>query len=225
MSQIYNFQNTDEFVKKSAEAIETFILENLKEKKVVRVALSGGSSPIPVYQALSKSKIPWNRVALFLVDERYVPLNSKESNYGMIKENLADHVKNLRKFYHYNTRDSIQTIVDQYQKMLQQFKSPIFDLVILGLGKDGHTASLFPNDPALHEKNRLAAHTINPDQGQDRMTLTFPAILDSQKIIFLIQGKNKNQIIDRWLNKEALMDELPAKKILEHSDVEIFFLN
>ncbi len=106
---------------------------------------------------------------------------------------------------------------------MEQFDHPLFDLVLLGLGEDGHTASLFPHDTALNENRRLVAHTIQPDSGQDRMTLTFPAILDSKKIIFLIQEKEKEDVVNRWLDKKASVDELPAVKILEHSDVGVFY--
>ena len=159
---------------------------------------------------------------MFLVDERYVPLNSADSNYRMINDNLAGIVKNLRRFYHYNTRDSISTIVDQYQKTLEQFESPLFDLVVLGLGADGHTASLFPNSPALDENSRLVVQTQSPD-GMDRMSLTFPAIMDSEKIIFLIRGSEKEKVFERFVGKKASVDEIPAIRILEHQDVEVFY--
>ncbi len=222
--ELNKYNNVNDFIEKAISVIEAFIVEKLENQKIVRVALSGGSSPIAVYQALAESNINWSRVALFLVDERYVPLNSKDSNYKMIKENLADKVKNLRRFYHYNTRDPISTIVDQYQKTLEQFEKPLFDLVILGLGLDGHTASLFPNDPALNEKNRLVAHTQSSD-GMDRMSLTFPAILDSKKIIFLVQGSEKKDVFEKFVGKKVSADEIPAIRALEHKDVEIFYAN
>lgn len=229
----YNFQkmeyhifpNKTDYIIKAAETIESFLMHALNEKPILRIALSGGKGPLPIYKLLSKSKrIPWSRITFFLADERYVPLNSKDSNYKMIREVLADQVKNLRRFYHYNTRDPIPTIVDQYQKMLQQFEPPLFDLVLLGVGTDGHTASLFPHESALHENTRLVMHTVSPDPNtRDRLSLTFPAILDSQKIIFLIQGADKKEILNRWLHEKNSIDDLPAQKILEHPDVEIFY--
>lgn len=222
--KLFKLKNIDEFVEKSVEAIETHILEELNYKPILRIALSGGSSPIPVYKKLAESKkIPWSRITLFLVDERYVPLNSKESNYKMIKETLVDSVKNLRKFYYYNTREPITIISHQYEQMLRQFDFPLFDLVILGLGEDGHTASIFPHSDVIREESRLVMKTVKPDDAQDRITLTFPAILSSNKIIFLIRGENKGGIIDQLCDSNANLDDLPAKKVMEHSDVEIFF--
>ncbi|MBN1258719.1 6-phosphogluconolactonase [Candidatus Peregrinibacteria bacterium] len=225
MPIIHLYDNAGEFVRESAASIEHFIAKQLKEKSILRMALSGGKSPSPVYLALAKNKnIPWSRITLFLADERYVPLNSGESNYRMIHETLLSGVKNLRRFYHYNTRESLPIITDQYQKVLEQFKAPLFDLVLLGLGEDGHTASLFPHDPAIHEHRRLVAHTQSLEQTtQDRMTLTFPAILSSSKIIFLIRGKEKQKIFDEWVGGNQPMEDLPAKTILGHPNVEIFY--
>lgn len=224
--EFHIYKNSEEFANEAAEAISSFINEELKEKKTVRIALCGGESPISVYRKLVENKrFPWSRVYLFLTDEGYVPLNSKDSNFGMITENIVDKVPNVRKFYHFNTRDQIATIVDQYEKTLRaQDGSPLFDLVILNIGADGHTASLFPSDTALHEERRLVAHTQNLDQNaQDRMTLTFPALMNSKKIIFLVQGKDKQKVINDLMNGNQSVDQLPAKKILEHGDVGIYY--
>lgn len=223
--ELQTFENTNDYVKAGSESIAKAILEALEKQKTIRVALSGGRSPIPVYEALAEiSTIPWNRVNLFLVDERYVPLNSNESNFKMIKTRLVDKVKNLRQFYHYNTRDPIKTIVDQYQKTLQQFEKPLFDLVVLGLGEDGHIASLFPKEAALEEMNRLVVHTKSPDiNTQDRMSLTFPALLNSKKIIFLIAGRQKQDALNQLLAAEESMQNLPATYLLGHSDINIFY--
>lgn len=224
---LYKTTDPSAFQSHAATSISAFLNSVLAEKSLANVALSGGKSPVPVYQALALSPVAWSRVNLFLADERYAPLNSEESNHRMVQENLVNRVKQVKNFYHYNTRKPIKGIVSQYQALLEARERPLFDLVVLGLGEDGHTASLFPHGSALHEKNRLVMHTQKPDSvhPQDRMTLTFPAILSSRKIIFLIQGKSKSAVLDRWLNASPPpTDELPATGILAHPDVEIFYL-
>jgi 6-phosphogluconolactonase len=206
------------------QAVEDFVTEHLKTQRTVKLALSGDLDLIPLYRLLSENRqIPWGRVILFLADERYAPLNSKESSFHRISEALADRVKNLRKFYSYNTKEPLETLVHWYDQTLRLQGQPLFDLVILGLGADGCVANLFANDSALHEKRRLVAQTRSLDQnGFESMTLTFPAILDSQKIILLSRVADKAGVVERWLSDQAKLDELPAVGLSGHKDVEIF---
>lgn len=224
MPILHKTENEAEFVNSAAGSIRDFIVGALRGKKTLRIALSGGESPLPVYAALAADKqIDWSRVHLFLADERYVPLNSNESNYGKIEKTLVSRVKNLRRFYHMNTREEPAKLASLYDALLKQQDSPLFDLVILGLGADGHTASLFPHSAALLEKRRLVAVTQKPGPDpQTRLTLTFPALLDSAKIIFLIRGKEKEPALARWLGEGGTVDETPAKGVLSHPDIEIF---
>ena len=222
---IQTFDNEDDTLSAMVQAIESFIEERLSTQRTATLALSGAEDLISVYRKLSESRqIPWSRVILFLADERYAPLNSKESSFHRISEALADRVKNLRKFYSYNTKEPLETLVHWYDQTLRLQGSPLFDLAILGLGADGCIANLFTNDNALHEKRRLVAQTRSLDQnGFESMTLTFPAILDSRKIIVAAQGQGKSKVVDRWLSGEASLDELPAVGLSEHKDVEVFF--
>ena len=222
---VHKFTEGADYADTAAQAIENFVIERLSTQRTVKIALSGGKGPIPVYRKLvENNRIPWSRVALFLADERYAPLNSEDSNFHLVSTMIADKVKNLRKFYSYNTKEPIETIVHWYDQMLQQQDRPLFDLVVLGLGADGHTASLFPGCGALQEKRRLVAQTRPLDlNGLDRMSLTFPAILDSRKIIFLIRGAEKSEVVDQWLSGHSTVDELPATGVLGHSDIEVFY--
>jgi 6-phosphogluconolactonase len=223
--QLHTFKSEPDYATEAAQAIEDYLIDLLKSQRTVKLALSGGKGPIPVYKKLVENdRIPWSRVIIFLADERYAPLNSEDSNYHLISTLIEEKVKNLRKFYSYNTKEPLETIVHWYDQTLKLQESPLFDLVILGLGADGHTASLFPGCGALHEKKRLVAHTRPLDlNGLDRMSLTFPALLDSQKIIFLIRGAAKSEVVDRWLSGEATIDEIPATGVLGHKDIEVFY--
>ena len=221
---IQKFDNRDDCLRTMAEAIEKFIEERLADQRTVTLALSGAEDLIPIYQKLSESRqIPWSRVILFLADERYAPLNSKESSFHQISETLANRVKNLRKFYSYNTKEPIETLVHWYDQTLRLQEKPLFDLVVLGLGADGSIAGLFPSDSALHEKRRLVAQTRSLDQnGFESMTLTFPALLDSRKIVVAVKGRNQSEIADRWISGQAKLDELPAVGLSGHPDAEVF---
>ncbi len=224
MPNLHRFNNEDDYLSALTKAIEDFVMERLSVQRTIKLALSGAEDLIPLYERMSQSRIiPWGRVILFLADERYAPLNSKESSFHRISESLVDHLKNLRKFYSYNTKEPLETLVHWYDQTLRLQEQPLFDLVLLGLGADGSIANLFANDSALHEKRRLVAQTRSLDQnGFESMSLTFPALLDSQKIIVAATGQGKNKIVDRWVSGEATVDELPATGLSGHKDVEVF---
>ena len=163
------------------------------------------------------------RIELFQVDERYVPRDHPDSNYKNFLHLLGG-VRGDTRVYAFDPLLSIKEALDAYEKIIQ--KSLPFDLCILGLGSDGHTASLFPNLSALHENTRLVAHTTTDNFAvRDRLTMTFPAIMASKKILLLLRGKEKKQILDGLLHSNKTIDELPAKKLLEHPDLTIHFLN
>ena len=208
MSNIYKFNIGNDFVTKAAHAIENFIVE--QGEKPLRIALSGGNSPKAVYEKIAKSeKIDWSTIELFLVDER-----SDHSNEAMIKETLISKLPELKAFH---------PLTEKTENQLHKLNRPFFDLVILGVGSDGHTASLFPHGPELEEVEKLVIHSKSPIPPTDRITLTYPAILNSRKIIFLIRGADKKEIIQKWLDGESSEEEIPAKAILDHEDVDIFF--
>ncbi len=212
---IYKFNIRNDYVAKAATAIEDFVHNGDK----VRIALSGGSSPGIVYKKLALSQnIDWSKVELYQVDERYVPENSENSNAGMIREALPH-----AEFHGFDSGKPIKRALESYEKMLRKLSPPLFDLVILGLGEDGHTASLFPHGPELEVLNHLTVHSISPDGIKDRLSLTFPAIMSTQKIIFLIRGAHKKSIVARLLESDDSEYDLPAKIALEHPDVSIYY--
>lgn len=222
--ELNKYQSQSDFIHHSAKAIESVILEAIKKNKEVRIALSGGSSPKKVYEALSRSqKIDWDKVSVYLADERCVDKNSEESNAKMIKESLINKIT-VKHFYPFKTFLPIDKCLEDYEKSLHSIqKGSLFDLVILGLGADGHTASLFPNIPELDEEKKWVVHTQAKGYAtEDRVSLTFPAILSSGRIIFLIQG-NKDNVMQKWLHEEMDFHQLPAKKILDHSLVDILY--
>ena len=208
MPNIYKFNIGNDFVSKATSAIESFI-EN-QEKDTIRIALSGGSSPKPVYEKLADSKqIDWSKVELFMVDER-----SDGSNEKMIGEALTSKLPNLKAFH---------PLTENTENELGKMNRPFFDLVILGLGSDGHTASIFPNSEAISELEALVLKTESPSGIKERLTLTFPTMLSTEKIIFLIRGEEKKEALEKMLDESTSETEIPAKIALEHDNVDVYY--
>jgi len=202
-----------------------FIEEICKTKKgIIHIALSGGSTPEPIYKKLRTSKkIPWSRIHFFLVDERYVPLKNADSNYKMITKAFGQPVlKKLKNFTYFHTDLPIKKCLDLYEKELKKIS---FDLTILGVGPDGHTASLFPRSAALTTKKPVAHTTTKQFSVKDRLTLTFPPILKSKKILILLKGKEKYPVLhELQKNGKKNSSAFPAKILVKHRGLTIHFL-
>jgi len=185
------------------------------------VALSGGSTPGALYQLLAeepyRSQIPWEQVHLFWADERCVPPDDPGSNYRLANETLIAHVPILPANVHRVLGElAPEAAARAYDLALRRFFSgprPQFDLVLLGLGSDGHTASLFPNSKALEETERLAVATIvfYKDRPAERVTLTLPALNSARQVIFLVSGPEKAEIVQAVL--ADVEERLPARRI------------
>ena len=163
------------------------------------VALSGGSTPKRLFDVLATRKdIPWDRVELWWGDERTVPPDHPDSNYGMAKKRLMDPLG--------LTRAHRMADADDYERELVAVLGtpPVFDLVWLGMGKDGHTASLFPGSPALNEQERYVVlnHVDSPltNGKTTRITLTFPALAAARHTRFLVAGADKSDALARTDN-------------------------
>jgi 6-phosphogluconolactonase len=219
---IYKYENEEDFVLDAVAAIEDQIELMVQKKGLAKVALSAGGSPKAIYEALSKKSLPWEKIEFFLVDERHVPFDSSYSNYRMIRSSLLRH-SSQSVLHFFDTTLPPNEAANQYESTLKELGNPLFDLVVLGMGEDGHTASLFPEMAELNEEKRLVLATLAEKQEiKERLTLTFPALLNSEKVIFIIKGKNKGEILEKCLKKDTEISEVPAKKMLEHSHVEFY---
>lgn len=163
------------------------------------VALSGGSTPGPIYKALSKTSL---RPTYFQVDERYVPHDHKDSNYKMITE------AGLQLTY-FDTSLPIKDSLKDYAKKLPE----AFDLIILGIGPDGHTASLFPHSKALKTQSPVAHTQTTKFAIKDRLTITFPTIMKAKNLLVLLKGKDAK-----------IIEMNPAAKLLKHNNLKVHCL-
>jgi 6-phosphogluconolactonase len=185
------------------------------------VCLAGGSTPLLLYQMLAdrpwRDRFPWERVHWFWGDERYVPPDDPRSNYRMVRSALLDRVPVPPENIHaMPTNGTLPQVAGDYERALKQFygadelapNRPLFAATLLGLGTDGHTASLFPGSAALDEHERWVAPV--PDaHPEPRITLTPPALASSGEIAFLVSGAKKRDILARVRRNE----DLPALRI------------
>jgi 6-phosphogluconolactonase len=188
------------------------------------VALSGGSTPRQMGAVLARepyrSRIPWDRLHVFWGDERFVPLGSPESNAGEAKRGFLDLVPiPLANVNPWDTEvETAAEAAAAYDRLLRETFAqadgvPRFDLVLLGMGDDGHTASLFPNTPALEADGPLAVSNFVPKLDADRLTLTAPVINAGREILFLVGGPGKAETLERVLEGPETPRDLPAQSI------------
>lgn len=199
--------NPDELSLRAAEEFIRLSEESIREKGCFTVALSGGSTPKELYRLLADNRcsgrITWERVNLFWSDERCVPPDHIKSNYRMAREILIDRTP-IPKGNIYRMpaeRDDHVHAAMEYTQTLQKFfhltagEFPCFDLILLGMGDDGHTASLFPYTPALDDTASLVSANYVEKLGEYRLTLTIPLINRAACVIFLISGESKATVL------------------------------
>ncbi len=223
--QLLVAKDTDELSVLAKNQIKLNLNLNLLRGDRVRMALSGGSTPSKTYELLGQEDLPWHQVDLFLGDERWVNLDDDLSNAKMIRRKLlsSDKVINSSFFPILTTEYSTpQLSAEAYEKVLRdrhKLDEPLFDLVVLGLGDDGHTASLFPDGDCLDIVDKLVA--ISHGKGLDRVTLTATALSNTRKVIFLVSGSSKQVALQRLMDPSESTSRTPARLIQPSSDVLI----
>ncbi len=220
---------------KTATETATALIERIEElmsldtSKNYHIAFSGGSTPALMFDVWAneyKDSTDWKRLFIYFVDERAVPPEDSDSNYGMMKKLLLDHVpmKESQIFRIHGELDPIEE-AEAYSKIcLSKMPSvngfPQFDLVLLGAGDDGHTSSIFPGQEEHLTSAEPFVAAYNPYSGQKRIAMTGNTIINAKKIIFLITGKNKEDVVADIYSSG---DTGPAAYVAHHStNVELF---
>ncbi len=193
-------------------------------------ALSGGRSPVEFYCKLSglRDLESWAKTHIFLADERFVPLDNKDSNFGMIKNNFLNFLDIPLENIHPipTSEENVLVAAEEYKKTLLRFfplkNNPIprFDFILLGLGEDGHTASLYPQDNNVDDPNRIVLPVSLPHLKEERISLTLSVINNARYIFFLAQGKKKASIIKKVMEEKH---STPAAKV-ESAQGQLTFL-
>jgi 6-phosphogluconolactonase len=195
----------------------------------VTIALAGGSTPKPLYAALANADLPWERIFIFWGDERYVPADHPDSNERMAREAWLDQVPiPPNQIFGVPTGSQDPTIdAATYEQTIKQaFSStdpdlPRFDLILLGMGDDGHTASLFPHTAALEVNDRLV--TVGNKDGDPRITFTFPLINQAHTVIFLVSGSNKQHALAHVFADKDDSQLYPSRSV-QLQDGELWWL-
>jgi 6-phosphogluconolactonase len=225
MKEVIIAKDSDELNRIAAEKFISIAQKATVENGKFIVALAGGSTPKSLYKLLAskdfRSRIDWQKVFFFFGDERNVPIDSDESNFRMANENLLEPLQILpANIFRWQTElADAEKIAESYEKTIIEFfdlaksEFPIFDLILLGMGDDGHTASLFPFSKALQKTRRITVVNFVEKFDANRLTFTFPTINNASNIVFLVSGENKVDALKEVLEGEFKAEKFPAQNI------------
>ena len=209
----------------------------VRERGRFTLALSGGNTPRELYQLLAMSewlvRVPWEATDVFWADERCVPPDHPDSNYGAARAALLDRLPVLLEQVHRWRGEAPAPAVEaeRYAGELRAHTDvdptgmPRLDLILLGMGPDGHTASLFPHSPALHVADVPTAAPHIPERGGYRLTLTLPALNAARAAIFLVSGEGKAETLAQVLEGSPTPDELPAQAVRPRNGTLIWLVD
>jgi len=197
--------DAEEAAQEAARIIEMTAQAAVAERGQFDFAVSGGKTPWRTLEILSEGTLPWSRTSLFQVDERIAPTGSPERNLTHLVLSLPLMCQAAIRPMPVGAKD-LETAARSYEYSLPER----FDLVHLGLGPDGHTASLVPGDPVLDVKDRGVAMTQGEYQGTRRMTLTYPPLNAARKILFLVTGEGKEDALSRLIAGD---ESIPAGRV------------
>jgi len=218
---IHLYSNKEKLVIATTEHVVNSIGQAIRQNGLCNMALAGGNTPGGVYSVLAASpyreRVDWGRLHLFWGDERMVPPEHQDSNFRMVQKTLLDHIKIPDENIH-RIRGEItpELAAEECAETLRtHFKDdlPRFDLILLGLGEDGHTASLFPDTDAVEECEKHAVAVFVPKLNAWRVTLTLPVLNAAREILFLVSGKSKSDIVQRIMSIKQPAKEFPATMV------------
>lgn len=209
-----------------ANEVATLLVKAINIDGFAILALSGGSTPKPFFEVLSKIKLNWNSVYITLVDDRWVDNMHADSNEKLVREFLLkNNAKEATFISLKNDADTPFGGLKECNEKLKQFKKPI-DVVVLGMGNDGHTASFFPKDENLNNAlstNEICAATIPSDAPHQRITLSLNTILKAKHLFLHIEGETKKEVYFKAL-EDGLITQMPIRAILnDKKELKVYY--
>ncbi len=233
---VHIYKNPDELTQALAEWIVHLMGETLATKERFTWVLSGGNTPKALYQLLASpaylGRVPWSKLHIFWGDERDVPFTDSRNNARMAYDSLLNHVPVPAAQIHVMRTDiEAQASATQYEQTLRHYfptpasgpPSSTFDLVLLGMGEDGHTLSLFPGTEVVHEETKWVSAYYLKSQDMDRITLTKKVVNRATHVVFITTGATKAHALQAVLKGPAQADLYPAQVIKpEHGQLDWF---
>ena len=232
MSKIEVAENAEALSQAVAKQFVRLTTDAVRARGRCAVALSGGSTPRSVYRMLAyepfRSRVRWDQIDFFWGDERHVPSDHADSNYRMVDEAMLSKVPVAQAQIHriHGEIADAEHAAQEYEREIRAFFSdpvPRFDLVHLGLGTDGHTASLFPGTPALDEQDRLCVANWVATHSAYRMTLTLPVLNAARAVVFIVSGAGKAPIVREVVRGSDPSREFPAA-LVQPTDGELWWM-
>lgn len=205
----YRFQDGSGLAQALADAVAQALRAAIESRGRASLLVSGGRSPVAFFDQLSRRELPWSKVTVGLVDERWVPVTDPHSNEGLVRRHLLQNEATEASFSGlYQGAKTVEASADQAERLLRDFPWPA-DVLVLGMGEDGHTASLFPGMANLAEAldpkgSRTCLATRAPSEPKDRLTLTLPRLESARRRFLEIHGAFKRQVLARALAGEPL---------------------
>ena len=223
--ELHVCKNYDELSEHIADWMVELICKTLSTKERFSIALTGGNTPKKLYEILAsdeyKNKIDWSRANVFIGDERFVPFDDERSNAKMIRETLLNHVAVDESHVHFMQTENMspETAANAYEEVLQHYfnknnNKSTFDLVLLGMGDDAHTLSLFPHQiKAINEQAKWCTYLWLEQQNMNRITLTAPVVNAAKCVAFLISGNSKTKALNSVLHEPYNPEQYPSQII------------
>jgi len=209
----------DALIARALALVRDKMLAAIRQRGWCSIALAGGGTPQPLYQALAQESLPWHQIHAFWGDERYVPADSPDSNQRMAREAWLDRVGVPPGNIHPMPTEANDPEADAraYEATLQECfqpapgEGPRFDFVLLGMGDDGHTASLFPQSEAVQVRDHWV--TVGRKDGNPRLTLTVPVLNQARCVVFLVAGETKTEALQHVFAPDGDEMAYPARAI------------
>lgn len=204
-------QTPDEVAKEAAARIGKALREAIEKNGKASLALSGGETPRATYAALAKENVTWSKVTIYFVDERAVPPDSARSNFKLAKESLIDAAKIASVHRMKGEASDLDAAAREYEALLA---GPI-DVMVLGVGDDAHTASMFPGEPTIDVTDRRIVSVPAKGEREARLTMTSPVIVEARSVFVIAVGAKKTDALDRIWSVAGKKKDTPARIIRE----------